>query len=99
MAVYMIFNEQITDQGKFETYRQQAGALILRFGGRFLVRGGNVTPLEGNPGLHRVVIIEFDDMAAARRFYDSDDYRPLIQLRKSASTGYAAIVEGNPSAT
>lgn len=34
MAVYMVFNEQITDQGKFETYRQQAGALILRYGGR-----------------------------------------------------------------
>jgi uncharacterized protein (DUF1330 family) len=99
MAVYMVFNEQITDQVKFETYRQQAGALILRNGGRFLVRGGNVTSLEGNPGLHRVVIIEFDDMAAARRFYDSDEYRPLIQLRQSASTGYAAIIEGSPPPT
>ena len=99
MAVYMVFNEQITDQVKFETYRQQAGALILRKGGRFLVRGGTVTSLEGNPGLHRVVIIEFDDMAAARRFYDSDEYRPLIQLRQSASTGYAAIIEGSPPPT
>jgi uncharacterized protein (DUF1330 family) len=99
MAVYMVFNEQITDQVKFETYRQQAGALILRNGGRFLVRGGNVTSLEGNPGLHRVVIIEFDDMAAARRFYDGDEYRPLIQLRQSASTGYAAIIEGGPPPT
>jgi len=96
MSVYMVFNEQITDQATFDTYRQQAGPLILRYGGRFLVRGGGVTPLEGDPGLHRVVIIEFDDMAAAYRFYDSEEYRPLIQLRQSASTGYAAIVEGNP---
>ena len=96
MAVYMIFNEQVTDQGQFEKYRQQAGPLIARYGGRFLVRGGAVTSLEGNPGLHRVVVIEFDDMAAARRFYDSEEYRPLIQLRQSASTGYAAIVEGSP---
>jgi uncharacterized protein (DUF1330 family) len=99
MAVYMVFNEQVTDQSKFDTYRQQAGPLISRYGGRFLVRGGNVTTLEGNPGLHRVVIIEFDDMAAARRFYDSDEYGPLIRLRQSASTGYAAIVEGNPPTT
>jgi uncharacterized protein (DUF1330 family) len=99
MAVYMIFNEQIIDQAKFDTYRQQAGLLISRYGGRFLVRGGNVTTLEGDPGLHHVVIIEFDDMAAARRFYDSDEYRPLIGLRQSASTGCAAIVEGNPSTT
>jgi uncharacterized protein (DUF1330 family) len=49
MAVYMVFNEQVTDQAKFDTYRQQAGPLISRYGGRFLVRGGNVTTLEGNP--------------------------------------------------
>ena len=96
MAVYMVFNEQITDRAKFDTYRQQAGPLISRYGGRFLVRGGNVTPLEGSPELHRVVIIEFDDIAAARRFYDSDEYRPLIRLRQTASVGYAAIIEANP---
>jgi uncharacterized protein (DUF1330 family) len=37
MAVYMVFNEQVTDQAKFDTYRQQAGPLISRYGGRFLV--------------------------------------------------------------
>ncbi len=93
MAVYMVFNEQITDQAKFDTYRQQAGPLISRYGGRFLVRGGHVSTLEGDPGLHRVAIIEFDDMAAARRFYDSDEYGPLIRLRQSASIGYAAIMK------
>ena len=96
MSDYMVFNEQITDQATFNSYRQHAGPLILRHGGRFLVRGGDVTPLEGDPDLHRVVIIEFEDMAAARRFYDSDEYRPLIRLRQLASAGYAAIIEGSP---
>lgn len=99
MAVYMVFNEQVTDQDQFDKYRQQAGPLISRYGGRFLVRGGTVTSLEGNPRFDRVVIIEFDDLAAARRFYDSEEYRPLIRLRQSASTGYAAIVEGNAPST
>jgi len=99
MAVYMIFNEQVTDQDRFDEYRQQSGPLISRYGGRFLVRGGNMTPLEGYPGLPRVVIIEFDDMAAARRFYYSDEYRPLIRLRRSASVGHAVIVEGSSSPT
>lgn len=94
MAVYMMFNEQVTDQAKFDTYRQQAGPLIERFGGRFLVRGGNVTRLEGDPHLHRVVIVEFTNMAAARQFYDSEEYQPLIKLRQSASSGTATIIEG-----
>jgi uncharacterized protein (DUF1330 family) len=96
MTVYMIFNEEVTDAAQFEKYRQQAGPLISRYGGRFLVRGGNVTSLEGKPGLNRVVIVEFDDMASARRFYDSAEYRPLIKLRQSATSGYAAIIEGSP---
>jgi uncharacterized protein (DUF1330 family) len=57
MAVYMVFNEQVTDQDQFDKYRQQAGPLISRYGGRFLVRGGTVTSLEGNPRFDRVVII------------------------------------------
>ena len=93
MAVYMIFNERVTDSAAFDTYRQQAGPMIARYGGKFLVRGGTVTTLEGDPGLHRVVIIEFADMAAARAFYYGD-YQKLIPLRQAASKGRMFLVDG-----
>ena len=96
MSVYMIFNETVTDPAVFDTYRQQAGPMILRHGGKYVVRGGAVTNLEGDPGLDRVVIIEWESMAAARRFYDSAEYAPLIKLCQTASKGTAAIVEGAP---
>lgn len=99
MAAYIVSNDRvITDAEKFDTYRQLAGPLIERFGGRILVRGGAVTELEGDFGLNCVVIVEFDDVAAARRFYYSDEYKPLIKLRQSASSSAAVIVEG-PSPT
>ena len=46
------------------------------------------------PDLDRVVLLEFDDMAALKRFYHSEDYAPLIKLRQEASTGDVALVEG-----
>ena len=95
MPAYLIFNEKIHDIAGFEAYRQKTGPLVARLGGRFLVRGGSITPLEGEADFHRLVVIEFNDADAARRFYDCDEYRPLIALRQAASTGYAVLVEGH----
>jgi hypothetical protein len=39
MAVYMVFNEQVTDQGQFDKYRQQAGPLISRTADAFWSAG------------------------------------------------------------
>jgi uncharacterized protein (DUF1330 family) len=41
-----------------------------------------------------VGVIEFDSVAAAKRWYESDDYAPLAELRQSASEGRLVIVEG-----
>ncbi len=94
MAAYLLANLTVRDAQKFEAYRQAVPALIARFGGRYLVRGGAVEVKEGDPGLNRVVILEFPDMAAARAFYDSPDYAPLLALRLAGADGTVALVEG-----
>ena len=68
--------------------------MIARFGGRYLVRGGAVTPVEGKPVLERVVVLEFPTMEGLKAFYHSPDYAPLIALRQEASDGDVALVEG-----
>jgi uncharacterized protein (DUF1330 family) len=50
--------------------------------------------LEGDPGVHRLVVIEFPDVAAARNFYASPDYQTIIPLRTRASDAALMIVEG-----
>lgn len=96
MPVYMVFNETVTNKEVFETYRRQAGPMILSYGGTYIVRGGPVTPLEGDPKLGRVVIIEWESMEAAKRFYFSTEYQELVKLRQSCTTGTAAIIDGSP---
>jgi uncharacterized protein (DUF1330 family) len=94
MAAYLIANITVTDPAGFEAYRLAVPAVIARFGGRYLVRGGAVAVKEGEPGLNRVVILEFPDMAAAQAFYHSEDYAPLIAMRLASTTGSLALVEG-----
>jgi len=99
MPVYMIFNETVTNPALFESYRAKAGPMIVAAGGKYHVRGGTVTNLEGNPGYDRVVVIEWESMEAARRFYDSPEYQALVKIRQQASTGTAAIIDGAPPVT
>lgn len=94
MAAYLIANIRVHDHAVFAEYGRQVFPMVERHGGRYLVRGGAVSDAEGTPNLARVVILEFDDMAKLRAFYDSAEYAPLITLRQSAADGDVALVEG-----
>jgi uncharacterized protein (DUF1330 family) len=82
------------DQDKLVEYRERNTDAVAKHGGRFLARGGRHEVLEGDYAPVRVVIIEFPDMDAARGWYDSDDYAPLRELRRSASETDIFVVEG-----
>ena len=94
VKAYLIANITVTDPTRFREYREQVTHVIAKFGGRFLVREGAVHPLEGNLGLHSFVVVEFPSMEAARQFYDSAEYAPLLKLRTESSHSSLAIVEG-----
>jgi uncharacterized protein (DUF1330 family) len=68
--------------------------VIAKFGGRFLVRGGKQTILEGTWQPHRLVVIEFPNMEALMSWYNSPEYVPLLALQQPAATDYLVAVEG-----
>lgn len=95
MAAYLIADiGNIHDTAIYDEYRKHTPGVIQQYGGKFVVRGGRTESLEGgwNPG--RVVVIEFADVASARRFYDSPEYQKILPLRLKASNGRAILVEG-----
>jgi len=94
MAAYLIAEIAVTDHETYAEYRARVPAVVAKYGGRYLVRGGAVAVLEGDGGPGRLVVLEFPDMAQARAFYDSQEYVPLRKLRQSAATGRVRLVEG-----
>lgn len=93
MPGYLIAQLEITDAEAFEAYRAAVPAVVERFGGRYLVRGGALDVLEGDWPAPRLVVIAFDSAAQARRFYDSPEYREILPLRLRAAKGAVAIAE------
>jgi uncharacterized protein (DUF1330 family) len=94
MAGYLIANIDVKDPAKFEEYRQQVAPLIKKFGGRYLVRGGEVRRLEGNPPLNRLVVLEFPTVEAAQQFYDCAEYQPILKLRLASTRSDVVLAQG-----
>jgi uncharacterized protein (DUF1330 family) len=98
MPAYIIVNIEVTDPAGFERYRAAVPPVIAAHGGRYLVRGGELHVMEGAPGWKRLVVLEFPSLAAARAFYASADYAPLLALRLASSRNEMVMVEGLPPA-
>jgi uncharacterized protein (DUF1330 family) len=94
VAGYLIANLDVTDAAKFEENREKVMPIIKKFGGRYLVRGGELRRLEGNLPLHRLVVLEFPTLDAAQRFYDSAEYQPILKLRLDSAQSDVVLAEG-----
>jgi len=94
MPAYFIVDNEVTDSAGFEEYRKQVPITVEKYGGRFLVRGGQIQTLEGDWKPKRIVVTEFPSIEQARRWYDSEDYRPLKALRSRSARGSVVLVEG-----
>jgi uncharacterized protein (DUF1330 family) len=96
MPAYSIFSITITDPVRYPDYARHTPRIIAQYGGRMLVRGGDPEMLEGKFDGQRIVVIEFADRAAAKRFMASPEYQAIIGMRHAASTGFGIVVDGIP---
>jgi uncharacterized protein (DUF1330 family) len=94
MAAYVIGEIEVTDPATYEEYRKQVMAVVTKYGGKFIVRGGRVETLEGDWAPKRFVALEFPSLEQAQKWYRSPEYAPLIALRQKASRGKLILVEG-----
>jgi uncharacterized protein (DUF1330 family) len=67
---------------------------VAHYGGRYLVRGAPYETLEGNWQPQRLVVLEFPDMEAARKFYDSPEYAAARAARAGVSDFDMLLVRG-----
>lgn len=94
VPAYLIARVEVTDWNRYRDYTKATPAAIRRFGGKFIVRGGEMVTLEGPPETHRVVIIEFSSLARAKAFYHSQEYSRVKKLREGAATGQLIAIDG-----
>ena len=94
MSAYLILDIEVTNPALYDRYVARATSIIENCGGRYLVRGGRVTPLSGEWHPKRLVVIEFKSVAQAQRCLASPEYLTIAPLREQAAVSRAIIVEG-----
>lgn len=98
MPAYVINDMEITDPQRFEEYKRLSPATVAAYGGRFLARGGELDPLEGDWQPRRLVVLEFPSMDQAHAWLDSPEYAPARRLRQISAKSRMVLVQGLPGA-
>ena len=94
MAAYFIAELEINDPAGFEEYRTLVAPLVDKYEGKYVVRGGAIETIEGDWSPKRMVIIEFENVDKAKAWHDSDEYRPVMEMRHMSAVTNAIIVQG-----
>lgn len=94
MVAYVISDVEPRDSGLIERYRTLAQASIVRYGGRYIVRGGAIEAVEGDWAPKHIVIIEFPDMDRAHQWYRSEAYAEALTVAELALSRRLIFVEG-----
>lgn len=90
---YWVARLDVTDQEKYDAYRAMNGVALKKYGGRFLVRGGDFECPEGEARA-RNVVIEFPSYQAALDCYHSQEYTQAKSAREGGADMDAIIIEG-----
>jgi len=78
---YVLGGHIMRDPEGFKPYAAAVPDVVKSYGGRFLMRGGVVTPITGPFVPERVVLTEYADPATALAWYTSEAYAPLLKIR------------------
>ena len=94
MPAYIIVETDVHDPEQYEQYKAASPGAVAAGGGRFVARGGELAVLEGDWHPSRIVILEFPDLDAVKRFYESEAYQQAKKLREGAANLRMVAVEG-----
>ena len=95
MPTYLIVDTALDDPERYEQYKVEAKAIVERFGGEYLVRGGAMMVKESDlwePT--RMVVVRFPDAECATRFYESAEYQAVLPISKASARRTLMMVEG-----
>jgi len=94
MHVYLIIDITIIDPDVYGEFVARMPAVVEKYGGRYLARGGEVAAMVGDWRPERIVLIEFEGIEQVEEFFASPEYLTLVPLREQSATSRAIIVEG-----
>jgi uncharacterized protein (DUF1330 family) len=97
MAVYVMIDVSLRSEAarsNYATYVEKVRPIVEKHGGRYLARGGKITPIAGGWNPQRVILIEFPSSDHVNQWWNSPEYRAIARLREDSTVARAILVDG-----
>jgi len=94
MSGYAIFNINVKSPENYKEYVEKVKPIAEKYGGEYIVRGGDNTVVEGSWQYPRTVVIKFPTYEKALEWYNSEEYKPIKQIRLDNADSNGMIIEG-----
>ena len=94
MTTFVIYQADVLDPTQYEEYKARVAPNIVAAGGRYVVRGGDATVLEGELPAGRTVVLAFPTRQDALDWYHSEEYTAIKKLREGAARATLYVVDG-----
>ena len=94
MPGFAIFNIDVKRPKEYKEYVEKVKPIAERYGGEYNIRGGESKIVEGSWAYPRTVVIKFPSYEKALEWYNSEEYKPIKQIRLDNSVANGIIIEG-----
>jgi len=91
---YVVAEVEVTDTATFAKYAASVPATLAPFNGQYVIRAGEITPVEGDAPKQRFIVIAFDSVEKARAWEDSPAYEAIKPMRHASAKSRIFIAEG-----
>ena len=86
-AAYWLARCKIDDPVEYKKYTDLVPAIVAKYGGKVLARGGRFQVMEGTDRFHRFVVIEFPSLEQAVACHRSPEYQEAAAFRRAPGVG------------
>lgn len=92
----MIIEIKVLNHELYSVYVEKVPEIVKKYGGKYLIRGGEVIPMFGNWNPERIILIEFDTLEKLRNCFGSEEYLTIAPFRENSAITKSVIVNGCP---
>ena len=91
---YVIAQLKVTNPENYKENVSKVTELVKKYGAEYIVRNGEYQVVEGEANFPRIVVIKFPSYEKALEWYNSEEYKPIKQIRLDNSEGTNIIIKG-----
>ena len=94
MAAYFIVDLEVTEPVRFKANAEAIPATVSAFGGKYLVASGTIENIEGDWNPQKLIVIEFETIERAKKWWESENYREIKEIRLESSNAKILLTVG-----